>query len=220
MYAKKLICLLLVLATVCASFTACAKAIQVEFLPGENPAADNRVPEKVPLYNQLDYQNTPFGNYGTIATHGCGVACLAMVTTYLQDKPYLPDDAAKDFGAYNTENGSLWTLFEESAETLALALQERTWKTEDVTAALENGQVVISLQNKGLFTGSGHFIVLTGLTEDGKILVNDPNGKNYTKNETLETGFRDGFTPTQIFAAGGPYWIYAAKETQNSAVHI
>lgn len=28
---------------------------------------------------------------------------------------------------------------------------------------------------KGTFTRGGHFIVLRGITEDGKILVNDPN---------------------------------------------
>ncbi|MBQ1871316.1 MAG: C39 family peptidase, partial [Lachnospiraceae bacterium] len=30
----------------------------------------------------------------------------------------------------------------------------------------------------GDFTYTGHFIVLTGIDEDGKIMVNDPNSRN------------------------------------------
>ena len=41
--------------------------------------------------------------------------------------------------------------------------------------ALSTGKPVIASMKKGTFTRGGHFIVLRGITEDGKILVNDPN---------------------------------------------
>ena len=40
--------------------------------------------------------------------------------------------------------------------------------------ALQEGKLVIAIMSKGHFTNSGHFIVLRGVTEDGKLLVADP----------------------------------------------
>lgn len=171
--------------------------------------------KSVPLYNQLDYPNTRYGCCGTIASHGCGITSLAMVASYLLDKEILPDEMAKQFGEYNTEEGSCWVLFEDSAKELGLGFQERTENTNKVMEALEAGQVVVSLQHTGLFTGGGHFIVLVGLTEDGKIIVNDPNGANYTKNNTMINGFVNGFTPRQVFQDGVQYWIYDKKEAKD-----
>ena len=73
-----------------------------------------------PLYNQKDY-NDPYGQYGTVSTHGCGITSLAMVATYLLDNPNLtPDVLAKQFGRYNTEGGSAWSLFGDSAKELGI----------------------------------------------------------------------------------------------------
>jgi hypothetical protein len=37
--------------------------------------------------------------------------------------------------------------------------------------------VLIANVKKGDFTKAGHYIVLTGLTKDGKLKVNDPNSR-------------------------------------------
>lgn len=167
---------------------------------------------EVPLYLQTDYPDVAYGEYGTIASHGCGITCVSMVTSYFRDKEVAPDLLAYVFGSYNTEHGSLWVLFEDSAEILDIPLQERTYDWETVYEALKNGQVVISLQNsKGIFTKGGHFIVLTGIGENDNIYVNDPNGKNYEK-EHLKDGFENGFTIEQIRQGENVYWIYEAKE--------
>ena len=87
------------------------------------------------------------------------------------------------------------------------------WYDWDVVIdALNNGQPVVCLQKSGLFTNSGHFIVLTGLTEDGKIIVNDPNGNNWNKNTIMFEGFQNGFTERQIKQSAVAYWIYGEKE--------
>lgn len=178
-----------------------------------NVYVTERVPTP-PLINQCDYPNDPYGKYGSIASHGCGIACLTMVASYLLDTELDIVEMAKEWGHYNTVHGSYWILFEDSAEALGLGFQERTYDTDKVMEALANGQMVVALQGKGLFTGGGHYILLTGLTEDGKITVNDPNGGNWKKNRTLRTGFEEGFKPSQIWADGGPYWIYDVKQLQ------
>lgn len=161
---KKIILILLSLLLVCA----CALPVSAEEIT------------EVPLYNQLDYPNTPYGNYGTVRSHGCGITCVAMVATYLLDDTSLtPDVLAEQFGKYNCQTGSSWDLFPKSAEELGLGEVEQYFDwCDEIEEALRNGQLVISNQRKGLFTKGGHYILLTGMNED-RVMVNDPNGANY-----------------------------------------
>lgn len=188
---------------------------------------------EIPLYLQTDEQWASVhygdvvrknGEAATIGSHGCGVTCLAMVATYLLDKEYTPADAAEQFGEYNTINGSKWVLFDDSAVELGLILRgkyKREYPNREsvILTALANGQPVIAQQSKGLFTGSGHFIVLVGLTEDGRIIVNDPNGENYD-DEALKDGFANGFTTDQVLANCKVCWVYAAKGEEPKAMPV
>jgi len=59
--------------------------------------------------------------------------------------------------------------------------------------------------SRGHFTTSGHFIVLRGITADGKILVADPASRNRSEQEwdfnIILNEARRGA------GAGGPFWI-------------
>lgn len=199
--------------TFSSSISTYTNAIPISLRIESKIKVQERVPTP-PLINQCDYPKDPYGKYGSIASHGCGIACLTMAASYLLDEELDVVEMADQFGHYNTERGSYWILFEDSAQILGLPLQERTYDTDVVMEALRNGQIVIALQSEGLFTSGGHFILLTGLTEDGKITVNDPNGNNWNKNRTLRKGFAEGFTEKQVFANGGPYWIYDVKQVK------
>ena len=74
-------------------------------------------------------------------------------------------------------------------------------------AALSEGHPVISSQSPGLFTGGGHFIVLRGITADGKILVNDPNDND--RKQYLNRQF-DMYS--EIDCTSRNYWIFEAKQ--------
>lgn len=174
----------------------------------ENPT--EYVFDEVPLFNQIDYGKDDYGGHGTVRTHGCGITSVAMVASYLQDHLYSPADLAKQFGRYNTPVGSSWSLFQNSADELGLGDVIQTHDWEEARQALEDGHVVISLERKNAFTSSGHYIVLTGLTEDGKVMVNDPNGCNWDK-FILKDGFKNGFDSKMITNGGGPWWIYPLK---------
>ena len=176
--------------------------------------------DEVPRYNQLDY-TCKFGNVtiestgqpATVRNSGCGITCLAMVASYLLDDPTLtPDILAEQFGKYNTSCGSAWSLFIDSAEVLGLGevKQVHDWNGGDVEQALRDGCIVISNQRKGVFTKSGHYIVLTGITEDGKVMVNDPNGANWTDPSMID-GFENGFKHTDVSYTSAAYWIYQPK---------
>ena len=57
----------------------------------------------------------------------------------------------------------------------------------------------------GLFTTFGHIMVLAGITSNGKIMVNDPNGKNYKK-DNLADGYKNGFSQNTIKSQMKGYW--------------
>lgn len=171
----------------------------------------------VPQYFQTDYPDVPYGNYGTVSTHGCGITSLAMVASYLLDEELTPDILAEQFGEYNTKTGSKWTLFPDSAEVLGLTIIDRTWDIRSVADALKNGSVAIACcHENSIFTNGGHFIVLTGVNADGKIFVQDPYIGNYTNGtNTLKDGYENGFEQKSFYDCG-PFWIYAPKG-QNAA---
>jgi hypothetical protein len=133
-----------------------------------------------------------------------------MASSYLTDKMQSPVTLAKKFGSYNSEHGSYGSLFEAGAKKLGFGFQEQTTDTNKVIAALKNGQIVVSGQSVGLFTGGGHYILLTGMTEDGRIWVNDPNGNNYRKDK-LKDGFANGFTQEDVFRCSVSFWIFEPK---------
>ena len=75
-------------------------------------------------------------------------------------------------------------------------------------AALNDGNIVIALMSSdSIFTSSQHFIVLTGLNEDGKIMVNDPYEPNYQK-WILKRAFQEGFSEGDILCGFSGGWIY------------
>lgn len=162
----------------------------------------------VPLYFQNDYPNIRYGS-GSIATSGCSVTALAMVATYMTGHVYTPDELADYFSAYNSINhmdkleymSDMLQLPWEKAENFHVALK-----------ALKDGKIVIALMNgKSLFTTGQHFIVWTGVNEDGKIMVNDPNEDNYYV-WNLENAFINGFSEGDICCGYSGAWIYDPAE--------
>ena len=92
-------------------------------------------------------------------------------------------------------------------KTLQLACKKAAnWHV--VYKALQEGQVAIVLMNhNSIFTNSQHFIVLAGINENGKIIVNDSNRDNYDFWQ-LKKGFEEGFNPEDILLGYDGAWIY------------
>lgn len=159
---------------------------------------------EMPYYFQADYPDVPYGNYGTVESHGCGPTSLAMVGSLCIGKFIYPDEVAKQYGAYNYPNGSSWELMTKFAEDHGFSVRD-SYDIKEVKEALRQGDVAISSQKAGLFTNGGHYIVLSGLTDDGKIMVHDPNKWSLTK---LEKEFKYGFEDWQIAKSNKKFWIY------------
>lgn len=144
---------------------------------------------KIPSYFQwdVDWGYTMYGE-DCMAVTGCAPTCLSMVAVGLTgDTSITPKkvaDISTALGTYVEGVGTDWNLMTKGAAQLGLqSKQLDTWTASALCSKLKEGNPVICSMGEGDFTTQGHFIVLVGVTEDGKVLVNDPNSKSNTEKE-------------------------------------
>ncbi len=135
-------------------------------------------------YFQGDYHQS-YGYGTTISGAGCGPTSMAMIATYLTGEKHDPVEMAK-FSLDNHHRvkgiGTDWEFFGHVSKTLGINCERIDNSSESLIAALKAGKPIISSQGHGTFTsGKGHFIVLRGLTSDGKVIVADPGSRERTK---------------------------------------
>lgn len=159
--------------------------------------------DEVPLYFQTDYPNDMYGS-GNIASSGCSITCVAMVASYLTGHEYLPDELADYFGGRAENNIA---RLEYACDALQLPWKKTTnW--HETLNELKEGKIAIVLMNsKSIFTASQHFIVLTGMTEDGKIMVHDPYKPNY-EHWQLKNAFVNGFGEGDVCCGYSGGWVF------------
>lgn len=142
---------------------------------------------EIPLVLQSDYKQTVCyigGSGRSVATSGCGAACLSMVIAYLtgntEQTPYGLFYKAVECGKYRG-NGLDHDVLSSLAEEYGV---EGRWipnSFNEIVNALESGKPVIAHMGPGTFTQYGHYIVLRGITEEGLVLVNDPGSRSRSR---------------------------------------
>lgn len=177
-----------------------------ETVPPET-ALEETVPQivydTVPKYFQTDYPDILFGS-GTMATSGSSITSLAMVASYLTGQEYLPDELAGYFADFIGNN---MQLLEHASDTLQLPW-EKAANIDVAVQALREGKIVIALMKEhSIFMESQHFVVFTGWSEDGKILINDPYEPNYSQ-WNLQNALVNGFQRSDLSGGYGGAWIY------------
>jgi hypothetical protein len=142
----------------------------------------------IPRFFQNDsrWVSLPFGS-STVGRAGCGPTSAAMVITGLTGNvitpPEMCDIAAR--GGFKTSEGIAWSFFKYAANRFGLEmvqLSPTAQGNQTMLNMLSQGNPVIVSVHAGHFTSAGHIIVLTGITQDGKIEVNDPYDPYMTKN--------------------------------------
>ena len=153
--------------------------LQYPFREDTMPDISGYSRDTVPLFLQWDPM-WGYERYGSsfLAVTGCGPTCLAMAGYYLTgDTNMTPGQIAvyaEEKGYYAPGYGSSWTLISEGSRELGLTATELPLVKKKIINALEAGNPVILAVGEGDFTTSGHYIVLTGVEEDG-FRINDPN---------------------------------------------
>jgi len=166
---------------------------------------------EVVYYNQLDsrWADILYGTSSTIGEAGCGPTALAMIVSTLTGTHHDPVEMSEwsvTHGYRCEGNGSYHSIIPDGARAFGLKVEGATSKdAAKIAEALAGGKLVGVIMSKGHFTSSGHFIVLRGITETGKILIADPASKRKSEQEwdfdIILNEARKGA------GAGGPFWI-------------
>jgi len=131
--------------------------------------------ENFPYYNQGDYPNTSYAD-GTIASSGCGTTSMAMVASYLTGKVVDPETTAAWSVAHGyAGGGTSGGFFPAFSKEIGISCEEIAIDANKIVSELAEGHpIVVLVRGPGYFTNGGHYIVLTGITEDGLITIADP----------------------------------------------
>ena len=136
----------------------------------------------IPLFIQWD-KKWGYRSYGEgyVGTSGCGPTCLAMVACGLkQDDSITPKSVceyADENGFYVSGQGTSWSLMTTGAEHYGLSSSQGEISERYILDNLSEKTPMICSMKPGDFTTSGHFIVLTGIDDNGKVIVNDSNSR-------------------------------------------
>ncbi len=163
---------------------------------------------EVVYYNQLDerWAGVMYGTSSTIGQGGCGPTSMAIVISTLTGEAHDPVELAQwsvENGYRCEGNGSYHMLIPSAAAAYGLSC-EKNLTAQGILDALSSGKLVVAIMSKGHFTRGGHFIVLRGITSDGKILVADPASYGRSQQEwDLSVIMEES---NKAAGSGGPYW--------------
>ena len=163
---------------------------------------------EVMYYNQLDerWADVMYGTSSTIGQGGCGTTSMAIVTSTLTGEAHDPVELARWSVANGHRcegNGSYHSLIPAAAAAYGLSCGKNL-DAQGIVDALSSGKLVVVIMSKGHFTRGGHFIVLRGVTGEGKILVADPASYGRSEQEWDLSIIMD--EANKAAGSGGPYW--------------
>ncbi len=159
------------------------------------------------VYSQYDpaWKDLPYAS-STIGVAGCGPAAMAMIITNLTGQQVTPVDTANyaaQIGMYVPGVGSKWEIGPRLAAQWGLQSSPIANDISAITTALREGKLIIAPgQGAKPFTSGGHFIVIRGITADGKFRVGD-SGHNDTSDKDWDPQFI-----IDNMREGGAYAIY------------
>ncbi len=171
----------------------------------------------VPYFNQglgywdglkwmnTDWPNETFSLNGhTMHEAGCGFFAAAMAISYFRQEIVPPVDFMEN-GQYIGDGSAVTVSLESAGMYEVPAVITGSW--EEAYAALQAGHLVMENVGPGVFARYGHFIMLTGILDDGKIVINDPGNEYHTywynwetfDAETCRDNRHDNYTAFTIF---------------------
>lgn len=162
-----------------------------------------KVQTNVLFYDQKDYNNHMFCHRtgslknNSIGYAGCGVTAMAIVaSTYKNSRTYDPiymSERAYQTGNCGSDNGTYSGFYCKQSRAMGFKCSQVGKKTSEkqfVLNHLAKGHLVIIHVGSGIFTKSGHYMVLSGIDPTTKkVYVTDPNNRSNKKNRNTGSGW-------------------------------
>ncbi len=146
------------------------------------------LPGQPPLFLQWD-NDWGYSQYGNtfMALAGCAPTVVAMAAVGLTGdtsiNPRVVADFAQASGYYVPGVGTSWDLINVGVEAFGLQSRVMGLSADHIRNTLNQGDLIIMSVSPGTFTTTGHFILLTGVTPEGKITLLDPNSPKHSEME-------------------------------------
>lgn len=144
-------------------------------------------------YNQRDYANVPYPHAAhpnaTVKSGGCGVVCASMVVEAFHGDGTFPPDKSAKFALACGARASTGTDMQVLGKEIAASYRLTYATTSDENVLRDHlkhgGWAIANIGGdrsgyKAVFCTTGHYVVVRGLTTDGRAIVWDPdyyNGK-------------------------------------------
>ena len=138
-------------------------------------------------FNQHDsrWADYLWGGQDPLTSYGCGPTALAMVVDSFTEHDVTPIDMAvwsQENGYYSPGHGSFHNLVPAALAAFGLRVEssQMALTPENLIGALGLDKILVLLMGPGHFTSNGHFILVTGATEDGLLNIVDPQSLENT----------------------------------------
>ena len=139
----------------------------------------------IPYFCQWD-DRWGYKEYGSsfMGINGCGPTCITMVYCGLTGKtdinPYDMAIYVRDRGYYIPGSGTVWDTMNVIPAEIGLTVIDVPFSADGIRETLRAGHPIICNVGPGDFTKVGHYILLAGVDDEGKIIVHDPNSPERT----------------------------------------
>ena len=147
------------------------------------PPTNNNEQEKTFVnYYQKDFSEL-VENSSAVTAGGASTA-VAMVLTAINEKDITPIETTK-WGVENNadvpnEQGEI-TYFDNISKAYGIECESMELTKENILKNISDGKYMIISMDEGKFGNKGNYIVITGITEDGKLKIADPNSTDNTE---------------------------------------
>ena len=167
--------------------TICEKNMALNILHGEYKVTSGtegmECYNDVPYYRQTEWAHVPYNKPGrNVATSGCGICSFSMVASWTLGRAVTPEETAPWAMANDANTVTNWGAFAKLAKHWGCHLVGQYdgpkfgGNASRISSALQQGYVIIASHTGGYFNpkNTGHYVVFTGITAEGKITANDP----------------------------------------------
>ena len=145
--------------------------------------------------NDSKYANKKIGSY-TVSDAGCAPAVATMAISSVNRNDYNMNNAIKNASKYQNNNGEV-TADYFADEFIKNGINPSYIAGTDISklkSAISRGNVVLlgkdtsnNTKNKSPFGPSGHYVLATGLSNDGKyVYINDPESRSGNKKYSVD----------------------------------